>query len=187
MSGKHVNSRKQQLMRALDSILPRLQKGEQVFIPLEKGTTAEWASIKTYWYTWRKMHLVLNPDAYWLGRVEASLQNLDGQFVFCLTPPPSGGLLTARYQAAEKEHMHKLRTYVSPTEGVSAPINQVQATPEEIAAIEARQALAMRWAGWMEAKSRTDLDPTTNVELFDWYKEPWDSPKAVAFRAGFGG
>lgn len=188
MSSKHENSRKRQLLRAFDAVVPRLQRGEQVFIPLEgRNPAAEWASMKTYWYTWRKLQQVLNPEAYWLGAIEARLQNLGGQYAMLLTPPVPGGVLTARYTAAAQAEVHKLGTYVSPVDGTIAPIQQSQATPEEIAALEAKGALITKWASWMESKSRTDLDPTRDPSLFDWYKEPWDSERAVEFRAKFGG
>lgn len=185
MTQQSGDSKKKRFVRAFEAALPRLQAGEHILLPLDSPSMSEWETVKTYWYQWRKMQQVFNPQAHWLANIKARMQHLEGQMVMLLVPPGGGEVrvLSGRTGA----NTQRLDRLVSAMDGQVQTIHQTQASPEQLAEIEARQALALRWASWMEGKSRTDLDPTRDPALFDWYKEPWDSARAVAFREQFGG
>lgn len=185
---RHADSKKRRYMECFEKAIESLQRGEPVLVTMGDTSLGEWETARTYWYQWRRMQQVFNPEALWLSQVTVRMAQLEGQIGLELRP--NRHYLSAKpvHIPGKMEKPHTIeqlpnvvkqfdgRVFVSRVEYVEPP------AAEEAAARQAQVdhiiERMQRWTNWMLEQGLTPRNEPDGT----FYLE-WDSPDAKEYRA----
>lgn len=178
---KDRNSKKARYVRLFEEAMPRLERGEIVFLVMEQSlgmqTLTDERTLRVYWTDWRKAQAFVDPSRSWLASVRLTHLQQEGRYVMQLVRRE----VVQRLGFGEWE---KPLTTVLVT-GREASIAQGGTMrldmPQETARLaDERTDRQAKWRNWVMAKQH---DPMEHLEAFAL---AFDSPEAVAYRAQHG-
>lgn len=169
-------SRRERYIRLFAAAVPRIERGEVVYIGLEASTITDAATCRTYWYQFKQAQRFLGDQNDWLDEVRLTFLIQDSRPVMQMVKKSIARRLG--YSPFERPANTMLISGSGSSIVEMAPIH---VSEEQLAAVTPKLDSNNAWGSWIAACKH---DP---MEHLDAFALAFDSAEGVAYRAQHGG